>query len=882
MRSVQPPKYPLRFLRWFCREDYLDEIEGDLIELFEKRVEKSPKMARRRFVWDVVKSFRLRNIRSFRSQNSNNTVMLKNYLKVAWRNMLRQKMYSAVKVGGFAVGIGACVLISLFIRDELSYDLQYPDNDRIYRVIGEYYETGIPDRQSFLQPPLAKALKEDFPEVEEAGRFLSSNLFGAGSSEVRPAGRAQNTYEKGFIFADPEFFQILGLPLIYGDPASVLTEPNTLLISKSKAEKYFPGENPLGKAIILNNNTGNPYKIDGVFEDFPKNSHLRYDFIRTLRGMEFGKGEQYFWGSNNYHTYIKIRAGSDASKLEGKLSDITDKYILPALKAGGQPNAEEIAGRIGFKLQPVADIHLRSEGIKDRLSHGDIRFVWIFGAVAAFILLLAAINFINLSTAKSANRAKEVGLRKTLGSQSSNLISQFLTESLLFSFFSFMIGVLLATVLLPYFNELSGKALTMPWADWQFIPLLLAAAVVVGLLAGIYPAFYLSAFKPAAVLKGSVSRGTRSSRLRGGLVIFQFATSIILIAGTFIIYRQMEFILNQKIGFDKEQVLLIQGSNSLGDNAATFKNELLRLPDVKSATVSDYLPVSGTKRNSNGFYEEGKTSEGEAVYGQIWRVDPDYVRTMGMKMAEGRDFFDQMPSESQSVIINQTMAKQFGFEEPLGERITNGGGTWNVVGVLEDFHYESMKEEIQPLCLVLGNSPQTIAVKVTSSDMASTTKAVTALWDEFVPQQPIRYSFLDESYARMYDDLQRTGSVFTTFAILAVLVACLGLFGLSAFVVEQRGKEISIRKVLGAGLGSIFRLVSIDFLQLVVVAFIIATPISWYFMERWLEDYIYRIDITWDVFALAGLLSVAIALITISSESVKAAFINPVKKLRSE
>ncbi|WOK07541.1 ABC transporter permease [Imperialibacter roseus] len=881
--SSSPPKYPLRFLRWFCREDYLDEIEGDLVELFEKRAEGSPEKAKRRFVWDVVKSFRLRNIKTFkRNQNSNYSAMLENYLKVAWRSMLRQKMYSAVKVGGFAIGIAACVLISLFIRDELSYDLQYPDNERIYRVIGEYNETGIPDRQSFLQPPLAKALKEDFPEVEEAGRFLSSNLFGAGSSEVRPVGRAQNTYEEGFIFADPEFFQILGLPLIFGDPASVLTEPNTLLISKSKAEKYFPGENPVGKAIILNNNTGNPYKIDGVFEDFPKNSHLQYDFIRTLRGIEFRKGEQNSWGSNNYHTYIKIRPGSDASSLESKLPTIVDKYILPAMKAGGLTNAEEEAGRIGFKLQPLADIHLRSGDIKDRLSHGDIRFVWIFGAVAAFVLLLAAINFINLSTAKSANRAKEVGLRKTLGSQSGSLISQFLTESLLFSFFSFVIGAFLATVLLPYFNELSGKALTMPWADWEFVPLLLAAAVVVGLLAGIYPAFYLSAFKPAAVLKGSVSRGTRSSHLRSGLVIFQFATSIVLIAGTFIIYRQMEFILNQKIGFDKEQVLLIQGSNSLGDDAATFKNELLRLPDVKSATVSDYLPVSGTKRNSNGFYEEGKTSEGEAVYGQIWRVDADYVRTMGMKMAEGRDFFDQMPSESQSVIINQTMAKQFGFDEPLGERITNGGGTWNVVGVLEDFHYESMKEEIQPLCLVLGNSPQTIAVKVTSSDMASTTKAVTALWDEFVPQQPIRYSFLDESYARMYDDLQRTGSVFTTFAILAILVACLGLFGLSAFVVEQRGKEISIRKVLGAGLGSIFRLVSVDFLKLVVVAFIIATPISWYFMERWLEDYIYRIDITWDVFALAGFLSVAIALITISSESIKAAFINPVKKLRSE
>ncbi len=881
--SHSPPKYPLRFLRWFCREDYIDEIEGDLIELFEKRVEGSASKARRRFVWDVVKSFRIRNIRSLKiGQNSNYTAMLRNYLKVAWRSMLRQKMYSGVKVGGFAMGITACILISLFIRDELSYDLHYPDNERIYRIIGQYNENGTLNRQTFLPAPFAKALKEDFPEVEKSGRFLSSVLFGAGSSEFRPEGQRQNTFEEGFIFADPEFFEILGIPLIYGDVANALKEPNTLLISKRKADKYFPGENPVGQTVILNNNTDNPYKIDGVFEDFPGNSHLKYDFLRTLTGFEARPGEQNFWGGNNYHTYIKIHRGTDVGQLENKLSLIIEKYMLPAMKEGGRPDAQEIADRISFKLQPVADIHLRSEGIHDRLSHGDVRLVWIFGAVASFILLIAGINFINLSTARSAGRAKEVGLRKTLGSHSSNFISQFLTESLLLSFFSFALGTLLAVVLLPYFNVLSGKSLTLPWQEWQFIPLLFAAAAVVGLLAGIYPAFYLSAFKPVMVLKGSVGQGSKSSKMRSILVIFQFTTSIILIAGTFIIYRQMGFILNQKIGFDKEQVLLIHGSNSLGDKTTTFKNELLQLTDVKSATVSDYLPVSGTRRNSNGFFEEGRASEASPVYGQIWRVDHDYINTMGMKLAEGRDFSAEMPSDSQSVIINQAMAKQFGFEDPLGKRITNGGPPWNIVGVLEDFHFESMKEEIRPLCMVLGNSPETISVKVATSDVAATIQAVTTLWDEFVPQQPIRYSFLDENYTRMYDDVQRTGSVFSAFAIFAVLVACLGLFGLSAFVVEQRGKEISIRKVLGASLGSIFSLITLDFLKLVFIALIVAVPVAWYIMDLWLDDYIYRIEITWDIFAIAGVISVLIALLTISSESMKAALMNPVKKLRSE
>ena len=877
-----PPKYPLRFLRWFCREDYIDEIEGDMIELFEKRVGHSPKRARWRFAWDVLKSFRVRNIKTFKSQNSNNTAMLRNYLKVAWRSMLRQKMYSAVKVGGFAVGIAACVLISLFIRDELSYDLHYPDNDRIYRVIGQYNDNGTLRGQTFLPPPLAKAVKEDFPEVEKSGRFLSSELFGAGSSEFRPVGHKQNTYEEGFIFADPEFFEILGIPLIYGDRASVLKEPNTLVISKSKADKYFPGENPVGQTVILNNDTGNPYKIDGVFEDFPGNSHLKYDFLRTLAGFEVRPGEQNFWGSNNYHTYIKIRQGTDVSQLEKKLSSIIEKYMLPAWKASGRADTQEIADRISFKLQAVTDVHLRSEGIHDRLSHGDIRLVWIFGAVACFILLIAGINFINLSTARSAGRAKEVGLRKTLGSHSRNLISQFLTESLLYSVLSFVLGTLLAAVFLPYFNELAGKSLALPWHEWQFIPLLFAAAAVVGLLAGIYPAFYLSAFKPVAVLKGSVSQGSKSSKTRSLLVVFQFATSIILIAGTFTIYRQMGFILNQKIGFDKEQVLLIHGSNSLGDKVVTFKNELLQLSEVKGATVSDYLPVSGTKRNSNGFYKAERTAEDGPVFGQIWLVDHDYIKTMGMELAEGRDFSARMPSDSQSVIINRAMAKEFGFDGPLGKRITNGGPPWNVIGVLEDFHFESMKEEIQPLCLVLSNSPQTISVKVASSDVAGTIAAVTALWDAFVPQQPIRYSFLDENYARMYDDVQRTGSVFSAFALLAILVACLGLFGLSAFVVEQRGKEISIRKVLGANAASIFGLVSLEFLKLVFIALVIAVPVSWYVMNRWLEDYIYRIEVTWDIFVIAGALSMLIALVTVSSEALKAAFINPVKKLGSQ
>jgi putative ABC transport system permease protein len=584
----------------------------------------------------------------------------------------------------------------------------------------------------------------------------------------------------------------------------------------------------------------------------------------------------------NYHTYILLHKGADAAQLQKKLREVTKNYYLPHFLSEGVPDASKVAQNISYELQPVTDIYLKSDKIQDRLTHGDIRFVYIFGAIAAFILIIACINFINLSTAKSANRAKEVGVRKVVGSLRSNLVNQFLAESMLFSFLSFAAGILLALLLLPYFNTLSAKSLTIPWGEWWLLPGIVGAALVTGLLAGLYPAIYLSAFKPIDVLKGKLSRGSKSSALRSALVVFQFTTSIILIVGTFVIYSQMGYILNKKIGFDKDQVLLIQGANTLGDKVKTLKNELLRLPEVKHVSVSDYLPIKGTKRNGNGFIIDGRKGLDEYVGGQMWQVDHDYLKTMGIKLVQGRNFSTQMASDSQAVIINQAMVKKLGLTDPLNQRIANWQ-VWNVIGVVEDFHFESLRDTIQPIVLALGNSPNILSVKVNAnSDMSHLLKSVNTIWKGLAPNQPIRYTFLDESYAKMYEDVQRTGRVFSSFAILAIIVACLGLYGLSSFMVEQRSKEIGIRLVLGASVRNILGLLTFNFVRLVLISFAIAVPIAWYMMHKWLEDFVYRTEIGPGIFVLAGLTTISIALLTISYQSIRAALMKPVNNLRAE
>jgi putative ABC transport system permease protein len=804
--------------------------------------------------------------------------MFKNHLKIAWRSITKEKFFTFIKIGGFAIGIAACLLIALFIKDELSYDKHYKNTDRIYRVVLQGKMNGEVMKSVHFQLPFADALVADFPEIQKAGKINTSELFGAGKRGVRLAQETQNNFEEGFVFANQQLFEILEIPLEQGNPQNALTQPQSLIISETKAKKYFPNGNAIGQTIVLDNDSFNPYTITGVMKDFPKNSHLYFDFIIPIDDTNMS------WTSQNYFTYVLVDKKTNIQELEKKMFSIMENYVIPAqIERSRAPDFIEVLKTIEYKLQLISDIHLKSDlKMNDGLKHGDIRFVWLFAAIAGFILLLACINFINLSTAKSANRAKEVGLRKTIGAFKSNLMTQFITESVLFSIFSFILGVILAWLLLPSFNSIAAKAILMPWTSWWLLPVILISALCIGILAGLYPAFYLSSFRPINVLKGNLSTGSRSGKLRSGLVVFQFTTSVILIIGTLIIYKQMDYILKKELGYDKEQVIIIEGATILGAKAQNFKEQLLQLPNVRQVTKSDYLPIEGTKRNGNTFKKESEGNEVRGIPSQIWRVDYDYIKTLGIHLSKGRDFSRKFASDSiSSIIINEKMADMLGFDNPLEKQIDNGQN-WTIVGVIEDFHFKSLREDITPLALVIGNDIGAISVKLNSENVKETIASIATIWNRNVPNQTFSYTFLDKKFTQMHEGVKRMGKIFNSFALFAILVACLGLFALSAFMVEQRKKEISIRLVLGAPFKSIYKLLTLDFLKLIFISIIIAIPIGWYIMSRWLEDFAYRIDIGWKIFVLAGIIAIVIAILTISYQSISATLIKPLKSLRSE
>lgn len=882
--DVRPSALFLRLFRWFCDPDIVEDLEGDLLERFEIRVlKKGQRKAKWLFIKDVTQLFKPGLIRFFKeSQKRNSLGMYKNYFKTARRNLLKQKMYSSVKIGGFALGIAACLLIALYIKDELSYDQHYEKSDRFYRIAQTVYY-GSEYKMAWMPAPTAQALLADYPEVEMVGRITPTSI-GGGNNQLRRAESPQNSNEDNFIYADPTILELFETPMLMGDH-SALQEANTIVLSKTKAEKFFPGENPIGQLMILNENVSTPLKVTGVMDQPAHRSHFQYDYLLSLTAVEFYGGEQSTWGANNYPTYIRLSKNASSEALEAKLHDMATKYVLPLQEAMGNVNAQEFVDKIKYELQPVADIHLYPEGINDPFEHGNIKFVWLFGAIAGLILLIAVVNFINLSTARSTNRAMEVGLRKAIGSQKYDLIIQFLIESVMFSILSFILGVLLTSILLPYFNIMADKTLSLPLAAWWFIPGLALAALLTGTLAGIYPAFYLSSFKPIQVLKGSVSLGAKKSGLRGILVVFQFTTSVALIIATLVVSRQMNFIMNTEIGFDKEQVVTLSGTNTLGDRVPALKNALLQLPGVENVTVSSYLPVAGTFRNGNLFWKDGRTQMDQGLGAEIWRVDHDYVATLGIKLLEGRDFSKEMETDSSAIVVNQQMIRDLGITDPIGKKITNSSDNsqiWTIVGVIENFNYESLKGEIEGLGIVLGTSTRTMSVKVNTEEIATVMASINDTWDNLAPEQPIAYDFLNARFARMYDDVSRTGNIFTSFAIFAVFVACLGLFALSVFMVEQRNKEISIRLVLGASMNHVLRSLSFNFLKPVLIALFIAMPIAWYVMRDWLNEFQYKTALSWDIFAIAALTAIGIALLTVSYQSLKAAVMKPVNGLRNE
>ena len=809
--------------------------------------------------------------------------MFRNYLKIAWRSLLRDKGFSAINIIGLSIGVAACLLITLFVLDETSYDGQVINGDNVYRLTQYSVVDGEEGWGAHHSAMMSKTINQEFDEVVRAGRILDNKLmYGAGSNEISLNDNPAQYHEEGFAYADQAIVDMMELSMIEGVANSVLNEPLTLIISESKAEKLFKGKSAINQTIYLNDDKTEPYKITGVYKDFPATSNFDYDFLLTLTGVEFGEGEQTRWAQSNYFNYIELSAETDVATFENRMTKvILLNYLAPALESGGHSRFARIIKESKLELQPLKDIHLHSEGIRDGKTYGDIRFVWIFGAIALFILIIACINFINLSTAKSANRAKEVGLRKVVGSGKGKLIAQFLMESVVIAVIAFIVGVLLAFVAMPFFNTISGKMLALPWDSLFFIPTVLVSAIFVGVVAGLYPAFYLSGFKPIDVLKGKLSTGAKSSGLRSGLVVFQFTVSIILIAGTLIINNQMDFILNKKVGFDKEQVLQIHGVNMLGDRLTAFSDEVAQLQGVAHVSNSDYLPIAGTKRNGNTF-QNAQEPNADGVPGQAWVIDEGYLETFGMKLADGRNFEKVRATDDRTVIINQTLALQLGMEDPVGKQLKNGDRSYTIIGLVEDFNFESLRQEVGGVAMFNYLDTTITSIKLNSADVTGVLATLETKWKQFVPNLDFRYTFMDESYAKMYTNVARMGNLVISFAVLAILVACLGLFALSSFLVEQRRKELSVRKVLGASVQSLFKLLTSYFLILVVVAICIAVPVSYFIMDNWLQDYAYRISIPWTVFALSGVIAVCIAILTISYHALRAAMINPAKNLRAQ
>jgi putative ABC transport system permease protein len=807
--------------------------------------------------------------------------MFNNYLKIALRNLWRHKAFSAINILGLAIGLATCLIIMLFVAQELSYDRYNEKADRIVRVVFRGSFQGAKINEGSVMPPVAQTLRADYPEVLAATRIQHGGapMVSYGNKSFR---------EEGFAYVDANFFEVFTLPWLQGDPKTALVQPNTMVISRAIAQKYFGSADPMGKVLHLKT-WKQAYRVTGVMDKVPANSHFHFDFFASLASVPDAKSPS--WMTSNYFTYLVLPEGYDYKRLEAKLPQVVTKYMGPQVQQAFGMNLTQFRQRgndIGLFLEPLMAIHLHSQVTNDMESRGDVRYVYIFGAIAVFMLLIAGINFMNLSTAGASRRAREVGIRKVLGSVRGQLVRQFLLESILVTLIALLLALLLVQMALPVFNELAGKELTLDLAlhpGWWLGLLLFGLAV--GLLAGSYPAFFLSSFQPVAVLKGWLSPGKNSIPLRSGLVVFQFFVSIALMISTILVYQQLQYIWHKDLGYDKEQVLVLPETWVLGKQEEVFRNQLLQDPRVLSVSASGYLPAGPSYGNNNMIYTEENPSE--LVKNLKYEVDHQYIPTLGMQLVAGRNFSRDLASDSTGVILNETAVRTLGWEkDPLGRRLTdfvNNEGdkmTYRVIGVVKDFHFKSFHERISPLIMIQGHHTGSLIVKARTPDMAGLLAAMKKEWNALTAAAPFTYSFLDERFRQTYEQERKLGTILGIFAGLTIFIACLGLLGLAIFTAEQRTKEMGIRKVLGASVANILALLSKDFLKLVVIANLIAWPLAWWGMQQWLQDFEYRIPISWWVFVVAGVAALLIALLTIGVQALRTALANPVKALRRE
>jgi putative ABC transport system permease protein len=798
--------------------------------------------------------------------------MFKNNIKTAFRSLLKNKVFTFLNVAGLALGITTCLIIVLYVVDEFSFDKYNLKSDRIFRVNTDIKYGDNATSRAIAAPAIAQALVSQFPEVEKAVRLLPDGaLIKKGNEFIR---------EDKVVYCDSSIFDVFTLPMIEGDPKTALSEPNSVVITESAALKYFTRTNVVGQNLIFFHDSV-IHKITAVIHDVPKQSHFQFDILVSMQPVEASK-EIAFNAIYPFSTYILLRPGSNYKNLEAKFPALLKEHLgfLADMEKGGD--------YIKINLTPLKDIHLKSNRTNELGKNGNIQYLNIFSIIAVFILLIACINFINLSTARSANRAREVGVRKVLGSSRKNLTILFLCESFIITIAATVLAVFSTWLLLPLFNQLSEKNLSLYKEGIPcLISSLLAVVIVVGLFAGAYPAFFLSSFQPVQVLKGKLSSGFKRSKTRNLLVVFQFALSIFMIIGTIVIYNQLHFIQNKDLGFKRSQSFVIKHINELdGDLPAIFQQEIKKSPSVKDASLSSFLPTGGRR------WINFLTIKETGIQVQLWPVDANYVNVMGMKIAKGRNFSNKLATDSAGIIINETAAKMLGIEkDPLNQAVSLGKINYNVIAVVKDFNFSSLRDNINPLAMVLmtsvmkkyeGDGADNLIVSVNTANIPLLLSQVETKWKALSNNKQFDYSFMDEDFDSIYRSEQRMGKLFIIFTSLTIIIACLGLFGLAAYGAEQRTKEISIRKVLGANVSTIVALLSKDFIKQVIVSIFIAIPFGWLAMQTWLRGFAYRINIQWWVLCIASLAAIIIALITISFQSIKAANSNPVKYLRSE
>lgn len=810
--------------------------------------------------------------------------MFKNYLTVALRNLLKHKFYSFINVSGLSIGITCFLLIAVFVEDELSYDDFHRDGDRIYRV--DFWADVEEEAFEFagIGAPAAQAMLEEFPEVEDALRIISIGNFMIRKEE------ATTTYKLDEIaYVDTNFFEFFDFPLIAGDPASCLENPNSIVLRKDEAEKIFGNEDPIGKTVVLDKDKIR--EVTGVFE-MPANSHLKYQMLFSMENKKSANSTE--WASFYFHTYLKLKKGSDPKLLEAKFPPLVELHFSKAIEEWTGNTLEEFYEdnrTLGLLLFPMKDIHLKSHKRGELRKHSDVKYVYIFSAVAVFIIILACINFMNLSTARAAGRAKEVGIRKVIGARKSQLIVQFLAEAFLLTVVAIVIAYALSLLSLSSFNDLADKEI--PFARLFSVKFLLMAffiLIIVVFTAGSYPAFFLSWFMPIDTLKGKVNLGMKSGGIRGTLVVLQFAVSIIILISTGVVFRQLSYIQNKELGYSKDQVVILHDVWIIDDSGETLKEVALQHPNISNGTRSYFLPTSG-RSNTQTWFPARNHDEEKYELTQYY-VDRDYLKTMKMEIVQGRDFSMELPSDTNAVILNETAAQLIGKgENPVGKMISTyvyySDSLYimphKIVGVAKDFHFRSLRSEIDPLVIrAYSDYWNFLSFKISAKDIPATLDYLRDQWNEFVPGQPFQYTFLDDEFNKAYRKDQKMSEVFVIFAGLAIFIACLGLYGLTAFAGEQRVREIGVRKVLGASVFGITLLLSKEFIKLVGIAFLISAPIGYYLMNQWLQDFENRTDIHFSIFLISGALAFLIAWGTTSFQAWKAASVNPTKSLKND